>query len=109
MKEMIANSLLRMDGVTGQPPEPFERPNNKFDFFVLELGIDEEVESWCARTTDTLKRHADLIEQMRQRGAKATLHIDHESTPVLTLDASFLRVLAEAGISLECSGGCISA
>lgn len=99
---LITNSLLRLDGVTGEPPSPFERPNDKMDFFVLELGLHDEVGSWCARTAESLSRHAELLGQMRAAGAKATLFVEcASSVPVLRLDTSFLSVLTEAGISLE--------
>ena len=100
----ITNSLLRLDGVTGEPPSPFERPNDKMDFVVLELGLHENVHSWCARTAETLSRHAEFIGQMRAAGAEITLFVESASSvPVLRFDAIFLSVLAKAGISLECS------
>ena len=81
---LITNSLLRLDGVTGEPPSPFERPSDKMDFFVLALGLHDEVGSWCART------------------AEATLFVEcAPSEPVFRLDTSFLSALTEAGISLE--------
>lgn len=99
----ITNSLLRLNGIAGSPPSPFERPNDKMDFFVLELGIHEDVGSWCARTTEVLKGHATILRQMSAAGAEATLFMEFASSmPVLRLESSFLNVLAKAGISLEC-------
>lgn len=104
MTPSITNSLLRLDGVTGEPPSPFKRPNYKMDFFVLELGRHDDVEGWCIRTTEILIRHADLLRRLRRAGAEATLFVESASSvPVLRFDASFLKFLAEAGISLECS------
>ncbi len=97
----ITNSLLRLDGVTGTPPSPFERPNDKMDFFV---GLHEDVGSWCARTAETLSSHGEFLRKMRAAGAEATLFVESASSvPVLRFEASFLSLLAEAGISLECS------
>jgi len=91
---VIANSLLRLDGVTGLHPSPFERPNDKMDFFVLELGVHGDVDGWC--------KHGASLRQMSAEGAEATLFVKTaSSTPVLRLDRTFLSVLAGAGISLE--------
>lgn len=99
----ITNSLLRINGVKGEAPPPFERPNREMDFYVLELGSCDDVLRWCARTIGILSRHAELLGQMRAAGAEATLFVEWASSiGVLRLDAAFLSVLAEAGISLEC-------
>jgi hypothetical protein len=101
---VITNSLLRLDGVTGEPPSPFERPNNKMAFFVLELGLHDNVGSWCTRTAKALRRHAEFLRQKRAAGAELTLFVESAlSVPVLRFDAGFLGILAAAGISLECS------
>lgn len=103
----ILNSLLRLDGVTGEPPSPFERPNDTMDFFVLELGQHNSVDGWCAHTADTLRCHAELIRRLRGAGAKASLFVAYAaSVPVLRLEVSFLRLLCEAGITLECTQDC---
>jgi hypothetical protein len=99
---VITNSLLRIDGIQGLPPSPFERPNDKMDFFVLELGLHEDVQGWCARTAKTLTAHAELLRQMCRAGAKVTLFVESASR-VLRFESSFLSILAEAGIALECS------
>jgi len=102
----ITNSLLRLDGVVGSLPAPFERPNEKMDFFVLELGLESNVDRWCGRTAETLRRHADLLRQARASGATLSLFVESaRSVPVIRFTASFLAVLAVAGISLECSYG----
>lgn len=99
----ITNSLLRISGVKGEAPPPFERPNKGMDFFVLELDSSNDVVRWRARTEEILSRHAELLGQMRAAGAEATLFVEWASSiGVLRLDAAFLSVLAEAGISLEC-------
>jgi hypothetical protein len=100
---VITNSLLRINGVTGEPPSPFERPNKEMDFFVLELGLNDDVVSWCARTEEVLSKHTGLLRQMREAGAEATLFVGWASSVhVLRLDSAFLSVLTEAEISLEC-------
>ena len=43
---VIPNSLLCVDGTDGDPPSPFERPNDSTDFFVLELEQHDDVDSW---------------------------------------------------------------
>jgi hypothetical protein len=74
------------------------------DFCVLELGQHKDVPGWCAHTLKTLRKHADALRHFRATGAEATLFVESASTePGLRFDASFLSVLAEAGISLECS------
>jgi hypothetical protein len=88
----------------GSPPFPFEHPNEKMDFLVLELGIHDDEEGWCARTIATLNAHADVLRQMQRAGAKATLFVESGSRePALRFAPSFLSVLSEAGITLECS------
>ena len=100
----ISNSLLRLDGVTGEPPSPFERPNDTMNFFVLELGQHGSVASWCAHTAEALNHHAELLRRLREAGAEASLFMESAaSMPVLRLEASFLSLLCEACISLECS------
>ena|SRR5207248_8216796 len=96
----ITNSLLRLDGVTGLPPLPFERPNDKMDFFVLELGMQKDVASLCTGTAEALRTHAEFLHQMRAAGAKAALFVE-SALPVVRFEASFLSILAEAGIALE--------
>jgi hypothetical protein len=104
MPQSITNSLLRLDGVRGPAPSPFQRPKDKLDFFVLELGTDDDVESWCARTTETLSRHSGVLRRLREAGAVATLFVESAaSLPVLRFDSRFLSVLAHGGISLEYS------
>jgi hypothetical protein len=98
----ITNALLRLDHFTGSLPSPFERPNESIDFFVLELGRDKDIEAWCARTADALRLHSDLLKQVRGAGARATLFVE-SSSDVLRFEVSFLRVLSEIGIALECS------
>jgi len=74
------------------------------DFFVLELGLHDDVGSWCALTAEILSSHAEFLRQMRAAGAVLTVFVEFTSAlPVFRLDTSFLRVLADAGISLECS------
>ena len=103
---VITNSLLRVDGIAGLPPSPFERPNEKMDFFVLELGLHDHLEGWCAYAAEALKVHAESLQKMRAAGASLTLFVECASIlPVLRLPAIFLRLLADAGISLECSRG----
>ena len=96
----ITNSLLRLDGVTGLPPSPFERPNDRLDFFVLELGMQKDVASLCTGTAEALRTHAEFLHQMRAAGAKAALFVE-SALPVVRFEASFLSILAEAGIALE--------
>jgi len=66
----IINSLLRLNGIAGEPPLPFERPNDKMDFFVLELGWRADVETWCAHTIKVLNAHAKFLRHMHAAGAK---------------------------------------
>ncbi|HEY5894492.1 MAG TPA: hypothetical protein VIT91_14815 [Chthoniobacterales bacterium] len=103
MPPAIINSLLRIDDVTGVPQPPFERPNDKMDFFVLELGLDDDVGNWCARTTEILSANAEFLGRMRGAGSNVALFVESAaSVPVLRFEASFLGVLAKAGISLGC-------
>src|SRR5689334_12010326 len=98
----LPNSLLRLDGTKGQPPSPFERPNDNMDFFVLELGEHRDVESWCACVTKAIDRNREVLCDLIRTGAKATLFVECGSLlPVLRLEAPFLSTLAEVGISLE--------
>ena len=100
----ITNSLLRLDNVAGKPPPPFERPNDKLSFFVLELGRHDNVQRWCVQTTESLRRHAELLRNLRRGGAEPTLFVEFASSmPVIRLEASFISFLAEVGISLECA------
>ena len=101
---VITNSLLRIDGVTGRARSPFERPRSDIDFFVLELGQHINVESLSTRIGDILKDQGAYLEQKRQEGAKIVLFVESTKAPsfVLELKPSFLRILADAEISLAC-------
>jgi hypothetical protein len=100
----ITNSLLRIDGVTGIPPSPFERPNEKMGFFVLELGTHTDVSKWCARTVKVLSRNQEFLRKIHTEGAQVTLFVESASSaPVVRFEASFLSLLAGAGIALEWS------
>ena len=100
----ITNSLLRLDGMNGKPPFPFERPNQQMNFIVLELGQHKTVSGWCAYTKEILIRHGELLRQLRGAGAKASLFVECDaSVKVLRIEASFLVLLSEAEIALECS------
>ena len=104
MALVITNSLLRLDGITGEPPSPFARPNPRLNFFVLELGQHANVSSWWAHTAKTLSSHTEFLRQLRAESVDLTLFVESAaSAPVLRLDAAFLGSLAAAGISLECS------
>lgn len=99
----IPNSLLRVDDTKGAPPAPFERPNKKMNFFVLELGQHHDVGSWCVCATKAICRHREVLRRLCQTGAAATLFVECDaSLPVLRLEVSFLTMLCDAGISLEC-------
>ncbi len=99
----ISNCLLRLNGITGKPPAPFERPNAKMDFFVLELGFHDEASDFCTYTMKALKKHAAFIRKMQAAGASVTLFVEYAASEYgLRFESPFLRCLAEAGISLEC-------
>lgn len=100
----ITNSLLRFDGVKGEPTFPFERPNQNMDFIVLELGQHKTVNGLCAHFEEKLIRHGELIRQLRGAGARASLFVECDSSvKVLRMEASFLVLLSEAEIALEYS------
>jgi hypothetical protein len=99
---LIANSLLRLDGVANSPPYPFERLRADMDFAVLELNSSDDLAVWCRRTMQLLTEHADLLHRMRSAGAKLTLFVEPGSH-VLRFEPSFLQALAEAGVALEYS------
>lgn len=99
----IPNSLLRVDGTKGEPPAPFEHPNKKMDFFVLELGEHQNVQSWCACVMEAIRLYREMLGRLSQDGAAVTLFVEcGSSLPVLRLEAPFLTMLSEADISLEC-------
>ncbi|MDD5260545.1 MAG: hypothetical protein PHD76_01730 [Methylacidiphilales bacterium] len=100
----IHHSLLRIDRVTGEPPAPFERPNEKLDFWVLELpNADKgDIASWYSRVSEILKAHAPLLSQLHSTDAQLALFIETAGDdPVFRLEAAFLKMLADFGISLE--------
>lgn len=98
----IINSLLRLDGTTGEPPSPFERPNHHMNFFVLELGQHESVAGFCAHVSENLFRHEESLRRLRGTGARATLFVECvASLKVLRLDTPFLAALCQAEIALE--------
>lgn len=100
----IINSLMRIDGVSGAPSLPFEQPNDKLDFWVLEIAPHDEVSTWCERTAKTLSVHSEFLRKMQASGATATLYVTFAAaTPVFRLEADFLSVLGDAGIALETS------
>ena len=101
----ICNALLRVDGISGEPPAPFERPRHDLDFWVLELPDQNmSVAEWCAQVTPILHRHAEELQQVHLVGGRSCLFVQLSSgVPVLRLEAIFLRLLAVLGIALECA------
>ena len=101
----ICNALLRIDGISGEPPSPCERPRRDLDFWVLELPDQNlSVSEWCAQITPILRRHAEQLQQAHLAGGRSCLFVQLlPGVPVLRLEATFLRLLADFGIALECA------
>jgi hypothetical protein len=102
----ITNSLLRISNVTGEPPPPFEQPNQNLDFWVLELPSpsSEDVACWCSCASKILSDHTELLRQLCNEGSQLTLFIESAgAVRVLRLEAAFLKMLAGLGISIEFS------
>jgi hypothetical protein len=102
----IQNALLRIDDARGEPPAPFMRGNEAMDFWVLELRSQQGdgVTRWCSRVAKLLKEQARTLARLRKKGASLTLFVELSVTePVLRLEADFLKMLAEMGVSVEFS------
>ena len=101
----ICNALLRVDGISGEPPSPFERPRRDLDFWVLELPDQNlSVAEWCAQVAPILHRHAERLQQAHLAGGRSCLFVQFSSgVSVLRLEADFLRRLVDLGIALECA------
>jgi hypothetical protein len=102
----ISNALLRINGVQGKPPLPFEQTNEVLDFWILELSspASDTVDLWCARVTRMLKEHAPFLSKLRSTGSTLTLFIEcAETESVLRLETDFLKTLADLGVALEWS------
>lgn len=101
----ICNALLRIDGISGEPPSPFERPRRDLDFWVLELpDKDLSINDWCARITPVLLCHAEQLQQAHLAGGRSCLFVElSPGVPVLRLEITILRLLADLGITLECA------
>lgn len=100
---MIENALLRIDGISGEPSPPFERPNSGMDFWVLELQqYDADVAQWFSETARVIQSHGGLLRELRGRGAQISLFVaPAEAVSVFALGPEFLAVLSENSISLE--------
>ena len=100
----IHNSLLRIDNTAGVPPPPFEQPNAKMDFWVLEFPSShgDDVASWCARAVEFLESHSQLLSQLRGTGKRLTLFLEPgASERALRLEPLFLKALADHEIAIE--------
>lgn len=106
MNGPIVNSLLRLEGTAGMPPPPFERPNPRFDFFVLKLQNDDDLGAWCERTREVIEEHADYLKSMQADGVSLFLFAETcGSYTVLRFEPAFLQLLVKLGITLEvCCG-----
>ena len=101
----ICNALLRVNGISGEPPSPFERPRPDLDFWVLELPDQNlSVTDWCAQITPILRLHAEQLQQVHLAGGRSCLFVELPlGVPVLQLEVAFLRLLADLSIALECA------
>lgn len=100
----ITNSLLRIDGYAGAIPRAFEHPSESMEFAVLELGPHEDFARWRTDVEQALRAHTEFLRTVRASGSVATLFVElGQREPVLRFELSFLRLLADAGVSLECS------
>jgi len=103
MTAAITNSLLRLDGASAKLQAPFEHPNENMDFYVLEVGEHLSVEIACARISEIVRSHRNVLLKQYRSGTRATLFIEfNPSATVLRLEAPFLEMLGDAGIALEC-------
>jgi hypothetical protein len=100
----IQNSLLRIDDVPGDALKPSERPNEKLDFWVLELQCHYlTVAKWCSVITQILKRNADILVGLHKKGYPVILFITPAENVVCKLSPELLGLLSELNINLEIS------
>ena len=101
----IYNALLRVEGISGKLPSPFECPRPDLDSWVLELPDSNlSVSDWCTRTTQVLSNQMELLQRAHLAGVQPSLFVEFSTdVPVLRLEATFLRLLADLGIALECA------
>jgi hypothetical protein len=100
----ISNSLLGIDNTAGNLPVPFERPNEKVDFWVLELSHPktDDLARWCSRTSKVLTDQTHLLSKLCSMGSRLTLFIEVSAAdPVPRLEAAFLKILTDRSIALE--------
>lgn len=103
---MITNALIRIDGVKGSPPAPFEKPNDQFDFWVLEIGLPLRVKSEKAQAVilkKTLNRAKKILVAKIPKSADITLFLEFDSQQLSSykLDHSMVSTLAAFGGNLE--------
>lgn len=105
IEHTVLNSLLRIKGVKGDPPVPFEKPSEKADFWVFELtGLPEPLTKWQARILPILRRHMRRLTEWRKPGIRFFLHVQTVA-PVAMLPAVFepalLKILSQIDCTLE--------
>ena len=100
---VVTNALLRIENTTGEPPLPFEKPNDTMDFWVLELSWDPEpLEAWQLRVEPILLSQLRRVRRWARSGAKCFLHVQ-TSHPIPTYPALFMPTFLTALLKLNCT------
>jgi hypothetical protein len=95
---MIQNVLLRLDRVSGIAPPPFENPNPKMAFWVLEISIPRKSKN----PFNIIQKKISEVSTLIPAHCLRTLHIEHSyADSVFRIPESLISVLAECGCSLE--------
>ena len=99
----VTNALLRVSPISGPLPEGFDYPHSTMDFAVLELGGDVSLGDLCGHVERALADHSAFLASAKAQGSSITLFVEfNREHPVIDFDHDFLRLLVDAGASLEC-------
>jgi hypothetical protein len=101
---VITNALVRIDGKKSTASRPFEKPNPKQGFWVLELAVPKKDERaqfrWVAAF---LRKHRALITPHITGRSGGVLFIglsSRRSKPVV-FEPAFIQLLSGLGLGLE--------
>jgi len=103
IEHMVFNSLLRIEGMTGTPLRPFEKPSDTHAFWILELtGLPEPLTKWQKRVLPIIRRHMNRLRQWRKSGTRIVMHIQTQS-PAATFPAIFEPTLLKTLALFDCT------
>jgi hypothetical protein len=97
---VITNALVRIDGKKSSPPPPFEKPNPKQDFWVLELVVPKKEQRaqfrWVAAFLGKHRTHIS-----GRNGGVLFLGLSSRRSKPVVFEPAFIQLLSDLGLGLE--------